>query len=432
MDESSATMNRLDFLDGIRGAAAFWVLLAHCMMWGGWYGIPLPEPKIAVDVFMLVSGYLMFHLAEERAAQEPPGQWAAMFKFWTRRFFRIAPLYYLVLACAFLLGDSIRSGVATLQHAHLKQWVGTQYYPMPLDYSFRSLLMHVSFLFGLFPDYASSVGLPDWSIGLEMQFYAVFPFLWLLFCRLRPVCATLLIAGGWMLCNTLIVYPQFPEPSFLPLKLDLFLVGMLAASANRDLRARPLDAGIQIALAFLFASRHSGFVVAVAALMCLMISATEESEFLLWRARNIISPVLSNRLTRFMAEMSYGVYLTHGLIIGVLGGWLFSQHAVLALRPVFRTVLLTSITVIGSYGIAWVLHKWIEKPGIAYGRRRIAAMPEGLGRERATQQELTEATEKVEWGLAESEHRRDAPPVVLLAPPETISGKVAVKNVKKA
>src|ERR1700683_2859555 len=126
---------RLDFLDGIRGGAAFWVLLAHCMIWGGWYGIPLPEPKIAVDIFMLVSGYLMFHLAEERAAKEPPGQLASMFKFWMRRYFRIAPVYYLALVCAFALGGLIVSGGTALQHANLRQWAGSQYYPLRPDYS---------------------------------------------------------------------------------------------------------------------------------------------------------------------------------------------------------------------------------------------------------------------------------------------------------
>jgi peptidoglycan/LPS O-acetylase OafA/YrhL len=379
-DKPATVLDRLDFLDGIRGTAALWVLLAHCMIWGGWYGVPLPNAKIAVDIFMLVSGYLMFHLAEERSTQEPPGQSVTMFKFWIRRFFRIAPLYYLVLVCVFVLGDSIRHGAATLQHANLKYWVGTEYYPLPLDYSARSFLMHASFLFGLFPAYSSSVGLPDWSIGLEMQFYAVFPFLWLMFARLRPLGATLLIGAIWVLCNNLIAYPQFPEPSFLPLKLDLFIVGILVASATRDLSRLPLDAAVQMVLALVIASRHSAYVLLVAALMCEMISVTDKSEFVLLRTRNIISPILSNRLTRFMAEMSYSVYLTHGLFIALLGGWLYSQPYVIALRPVFRTMLLTIITVIGSYGLAWFLHRLIEKPGIEIGRRCIAAMPNGAGR----------------------------------------------------
>ena len=176
--------------------AAFWVILGHCMIWGGWYGIPLPNPKVAVDVFMVVSGYLMFHLAEERAKQEPPGNLSTSCKFWTRRFFRIAPVYYFVLIVVFLLSHSIRTGAGALQHASLSHWVGTQYYPLPLDYSPTSFLMHMSFLFGLDPKYSFSLGLPDWSIGLEMQFYALFPFLWLAFRWLRPVFRTLLIGAG--------------------------------------------------------------------------------------------------------------------------------------------------------------------------------------------------------------------------------------------
>ena len=33
------------------------------------------------------------------------------------------------------------------------------------------ILLHVTFLFGLFPSFIQDSILPDWSIGLEMQFY---------------------------------------------------------------------------------------------------------------------------------------------------------------------------------------------------------------------------------------------------------------------
>jgi peptidoglycan/LPS O-acetylase OafA/YrhL len=390
--KSTPSPLRLDFIDGIRGAAAFWVLLGHCMIWGGWYGIPLPNPKVAVDIFMLVSGYLMFHLAEERSNLEPPGKASTLYKFWTRRFFRIAPVYYFVLIVVFLLGNSMRTGAAALQHASLSHWVGTQYYPLPLDYSPTSLLMHISFLFGLDPKYSFSLGLPDWSIGLEMQFYAIFPFLWMAFRWLRPVFGTLVIGAAWVACNRLITYPSFPEPSFLPLKLDLFLVGMLTASANRAFGDRPLDAAVQIVMAAFIAWRHSIFVVVAAAIMCLMVSVSDESESLLRQARRICSPILCNRVTRFMSEMSYGVYLIHGLFIMILGGWLFSQSYIIGLRPVFRTMLLIMVTLPGSYACAWVLNRFIEKPGIELGRLLIAGRPKLRAK---TSNNLTVAVEKV-------------------------------------
>ena len=147
----SSASSRLDFLDGIRGVAAFWVLIGHCMIWGGWYGIPLPNPKVAVDIFMLVSGYLMFHLAEERAQSEPSGQFATAIKFWARRYFRIAPVYYVALVSSFLLGDTIQSGMLSLQHANFKHWVGSIYFPWHFNYSISSFFMHLSFLFGISP-----------------------------------------------------------------------------------------------------------------------------------------------------------------------------------------------------------------------------------------------------------------------------------------
>ena len=172
------------------------MLLAHCMIWGGWYKLPLPDPKVAVDIFMVVSGYLMVYLAEDRARQEPPGTAPTIMKFWVRRFFRIAPLYYLILVSAFVFGANIKNGYAILQAANPNQWQNAIIYsPERIHYTLANLLMHISFLFGACPAYSLSTGLPDWSIGLEMQFYAAFPLLFFLYHRLGPLRATLLTWG---------------------------------------------------------------------------------------------------------------------------------------------------------------------------------------------------------------------------------------------
>src|SRR5690348_14843396 len=86
---ATVTPRHLGFLDGLRGGAALWVLLAHCVLWGA-LPIRFPDPKIAVDIFMVLSGFLMVHLSLERAEQEPIGTTATALKFWVRRFFRIA------------------------------------------------------------------------------------------------------------------------------------------------------------------------------------------------------------------------------------------------------------------------------------------------------------------------------------------------------
>ena len=56
------------------GLRAFWVLTAHCMIWGDWYGIPIPSAKIAVDLFMMISGYLMTANAFAREQFDVPNK----------------------------------------------------------------------------------------------------------------------------------------------------------------------------------------------------------------------------------------------------------------------------------------------------------------------------------------------------------------------
>jgi len=44
----------------LRALAAFWVLAAHCMIWGGWYGVPLPSPKEAKLAIETLTDYIRF------------------------------------------------------------------------------------------------------------------------------------------------------------------------------------------------------------------------------------------------------------------------------------------------------------------------------------------------------------------------------------
>jgi peptidoglycan/LPS O-acetylase OafA/YrhL len=75
--------------------------------------------------------------------------------------------------------------------------------------------------------------LPDCSLGLEMQFYAIFPFAVLLARKAGWLSAAVLIAMTSvtmaMLLDRLAI--NFPMPSFLALKMHLFLAGMLIAAA---------------------------------------------------------------------------------------------------------------------------------------------------------------------------------------------------------
>ena len=90
------TKSHLGYLDGLRGGAALWVVVAHCGIWGGWSF--LPNPKIAVEIFMVMSGYLMAYHYAAAELKGPVNTWQTAKAFWLRRFFRIAPNHPVLVA----------------------------------------------------------------------------------------------------------------------------------------------------------------------------------------------------------------------------------------------------------------------------------------------------------------------------------------------
>jgi peptidoglycan/LPS O-acetylase OafA/YrhL len=90
---AKSTLSRIACLDGLRGIAALWVLIGHCAILTGLSLPVLDKPDLGVDLFMMLSGFLMVFHYQLRAKEEPwsePGTWI---KFWARRYFRIAPLF---------------------------------------------------------------------------------------------------------------------------------------------------------------------------------------------------------------------------------------------------------------------------------------------------------------------------------------------------
>jgi peptidoglycan/LPS O-acetylase OafA/YrhL len=175
-------------LNGIRGLLALWVLLGHVHIYCGGQLPFLSTPGMAVYAFMVMSGFLMalhFRLREQREPWQSPKTWGI---FYVRRFFRIAPLYYLLLAFALTFQGPYMAAYNNLGKFYRPDFVQAVGIPaFDLDgFDFATLFYHVTFLFGAIPSQSSNNMMPDWSIGLEMQFYLVFPFLMIALRKIGP------------------------------------------------------------------------------------------------------------------------------------------------------------------------------------------------------------------------------------------------------
>lgn len=71
---------RIACLDGLRGLAALWVLIGHAHILTGFRVPIIGDPDLGVDLFVMLSGFLMvFHyqLRRKKEPWEAPSTWSA-------------------------------------------------------------------------------------------------------------------------------------------------------------------------------------------------------------------------------------------------------------------------------------------------------------------------------------------------------------------
>lgn len=364
------------FINFFRATAAFWVLIAHCMIWGGWYGIPVPSAKMAVDLFMIISGYLMAANAYARNHFEPLTTSRNWLRFWLRRFFRLAPAYYLSLALAIASSSYFLVGYQALQNLNPASWpAGGVYDPARVEYTLTNIMLHLSFLFGLHPSYSFSTFLPDWSLSLEMQFYFVFPALLLSmqkfgFLRIAIFIGLPVFVLGFGISK----FAHYVEPSLLFMKLNYFIAGVLLfrfLSADTSRRTRFASALCAVFLVSLdLRYGREIFVLPVLLLSMLILGWLEAAN----RTPIWISSIVSSRFTRFASDTSYGVYLFHGFFISASGLILSRQTELLALPPYYRVLIMFFFVATSAYLTAYTVYRLVELPGIRLGKHMIETM----------------------------------------------------------
>jgi len=368
-------IRRVECLDGLRGVAALWVLLGHMMILTG-FRLPLmSKPDLGVDLFILLSGFLMMFQYRLRAGREDwtaPATWGA---FWTRRFFRLAPLFYVTLAAALIAGPAIYA-----DRVAIDGFLGQSLQPSEryLDGSLANIVLHLTFLFGFLPDYAFRTPLPDWSLGLEMQFYLLFPFLVLLGRRFGWLTSAFIAAGGGVVVAQLAAAAglDYPMPSFLPLKLQLFLSGMLLAAGADESRPR---LWLRLGAAMLLAA------IPIGGDQDLLHFAVREllvfGFFALVHLRSLglidwISRLLGSRPFHWLGELSYGAYLIHLLILQPVAAAVIGQFGT-GLGAIGRFALTGAIVIPATYVLAFVTYRLVELPGQRLGK---AVIKRAVGR----------------------------------------------------
>ncbi|HEY9626064.1 MAG TPA: acyltransferase [Coleofasciculaceae cyanobacterium] len=377
MANSSTNKDWFSFLDGLRGLAAAWVMLAHCVGFAAWDG-PIKSAALAVDIFMIISGFLMAFHYRYREKSQPWESSQTWYKFYLRRFFRIAPLYYLLLIPSFIFKDyfdfckEVVRQIPNIDPNLLNKLSTTIFNIQPLD--FLELFTHITFTSGIFPRYENSLIIPDWSLSLEMQFYIAFPFIMLWLRKFSYFWIAVSLAVVSFFVNEVIL-SYYGQPSFLLLKINFFIIGILLAEAFFFRLRNPLTSAYLVSLALVLTtySRKAGFIIFIVVLICALIFYDKNNDSLrLSKLITLVHENLGSRLAKFSSDTSYAVYLFHMLLLAPLGAVLTKHEFYLSLPAIARATILFAVVAPLTYFVAFLLFKYVEKPGIALGRTLIA------------------------------------------------------------
>lgn len=163
--------------------------------------------KNGVHLFFVLSGFLITYLLLK---EKDKYQTILFKKFFLRRIFRIWPLYYLIVFIGFVI-------IPFLAHTFTIFEKVPFYYQLILNsnnYSFKSFLLYFLFLPNLALSYFRVPGCSQaWSVGVEEQFYILWPVLIFIFARKKIVWVFALLLSFYILIHVFINPSMF---SFLP------------------------------------------------------------------------------------------------------------------------------------------------------------------------------------------------------------------------
>ena len=295
-------------LDTFRAIAALIVAIGHIELFRqnafgesafNW----IPNGHIGVVLFFVISGFLITYLLLKE--NEQYGH-ISLKNFWLRRIFRIWPVYYLVLLISVFFFDSIPS-FKTIAYA---------------------LAIMPNFSHALGCGWATSPQI--WSIGVENQFYILFPIVVVIVPKKQL---------HWLLMVIIVVFATFPHVfGFLNLRIwhNVWFQNF-NGSFFYDSKFDCL--GIGCLAGYLYAGNHKWLNLLynkwlfMVSLICALVFwgtnlqipyFTDELMAVLFAVviLNICTNPgleinIENKATKFIGKISYGIYMYHWIILMV-------------------------------------------------------------------------------------------------------------------
>jgi peptidoglycan/LPS O-acetylase OafA/YrhL len=274
---------------------------------------------IGVHLFFFLSGFVIsYPFLRSKFGSKPAPTWG---HFAWRRFTKIVPSYVLLIVVAYAIGYAQKQPNAS---------------------TVPDIVAHLLFVHTWFPDRYGSISGVLWTLAVEVEFYCIFPLVWWCFRRSAWLTAAVMIAIAWAWrawlahCCYTTIFAQYEEN--LPGYLDIFAFGMMSAyvfvrfgerwRASVLRFAAPVVAIAGIALLVAMLRDLFGFRLADqwAGVWQIDKRPLLGAAFAIVALGSLASPrwwqvLLDNPPLRFLATISYNLYLYHQIVARELLSW---------------------------------------------------------------------------------------------------------------
>jgi peptidoglycan/LPS O-acetylase OafA/YrhL len=363
---SHASPPKLAYIDAVRGVAILGVMALHCAQ-----AVPASSTVLQYAMLIGVRGVQLFYLASaitlcmswnRRSVREL----CPTRNYFLRRFWRIAPLFYLAIG-GYLLLDG---------------WEPREWAPNGV----RGWFVPVTFMMahGWHPETINAIVPGSWSIAVEFTFYLILPIILSLVTTAGRATSLLAIAMGICIANIWLMpqvwAPRYPENeqylvdaftffNFFS-QLPVFAIGVTAYFAIRNRSYRGVVASVVLGVCTSVASiwlRGSELTVPSILKHHVVFSAVL-SVIVVFLSMHPVAVVV-NPVTLFFGKLSYGLYLIHFAVIHYLTCAFAAQVGERGdVQSVSFFLLAASVSVL----LALMANRLVEEPGIALGKRIVA------------------------------------------------------------
>lgn len=350
---------RMQFLDTARALAVIYVVFFHTI---GIWNLEYPDAikrlvqfgGSSVILFFVVSGFSLCYTMQRHLSNTNP-----LMSYSVTRFFRIAPLYYVLLILTII----------------------RDFYFRDITHSPEKILFSSFFIFNFSPEYAKGIVWASWTIGVEVVFYALFPLLYKILNSLTKK-INFFIVLVWVTYFFAEFFIPLIDPAFqssykymnFPRNLAVFVLGMISYDLYKSTKEKNLRESTGATIILLAFSLLASMAILAKytwnKVLIIDFGIMQGIGYLIlviglsaYSTRNIF-----NSIANFYSKICYSAYLWHPFLIWSLKPIYDSIYSY-DLSVAQKLIVSFSVTMIALSILGEISFRLIEKPGQNFGKK---------------------------------------------------------------